>query len=155
MNNTSKQRQMLRVTWLNLLVGFVLMIIFIASTLTLSAGLRAERDSQTARTLEHFSESFLNETAHLRVAMALNKSNANLAMLAAGQYGDWQEMSDYAMRTIELLDVTQKSLSNVTRLIFVAPNVERAFSGGGTFARLKRSIFASDSQPSNLRWETH
>ena len=24
MNNTSKQRQMLRVTWLNLLVGFVL-----------------------------------------------------------------------------------------------------------------------------------
>lgn len=131
MNNTSKQRQMLRVTWLNLLVGFVLMIIFIASTLTLSAGLRAERDSQTARTLEHFSESFLNETAHLRDAMALNKSNANLAMLAAGQYGDWQEMSDYAMRTIELLDVTQKSLSNVTRLIFVAPNVGRAFSGGG------------------------
>ncbi len=131
MNNTSKQRQMLRVTWLNLLVGLVLMIVFIASTLTLSAGLRAERDSQTARTLAHFSESFLTETAHLRDVMALNKSNANLAMLTAGQYSDWQEMSDYAMQTIALLGVTQKSLSNVTRLIFIAPNVGRAFSGEG------------------------
>ena len=131
MNNTSKQRQMLRVTWLNLLAGFVLMIVFIASTLTLSASLRAERDSQTVRTLEHFSESFLAETAHLRDVMALDKSNANLAMLAAGQYGDWQEMSDYAMQTISLLAVTQKSLLNVTRLIFIAPNVNRAFSGEG------------------------
>ena len=131
MSSTSKQRQMLRVTWLNLLMGLVLMSVFIASTLALSANLRAERDSRTTRTLEHFSGSFLTETTHLRDVMTLNKSNTNLAMLAAGQYSDWQDMSDYAMQAISLLGVTQKSLSNVTRLIFVAPNVGRAFSGEG------------------------
>lgn len=131
MSNTSKQRQMLRITWLNLLVGFILMSVFTISTLTLSANLRAERNSRTVRTLEHFSTSFLNETTHLRDVMSLNKSNTNLAMLAAGQYDSWQDMSDYAMQAISLLGVTQKSLSNVTRLIFIAPNVGRAFSGEG------------------------
>ena len=131
MNNLSNQRQMLRVTWLNLLAGMVLMAVFTASTLALSANLRDERNSRTERALEHFSESFLGETTHLRDVMALNKSNANLAMLAAGQYSDWQEMSDYAMQAIALLNVTQKSLSNVTRMVFVAPNVNRAFSGEG------------------------
>ena len=131
MNNLSNQRQMLRVTWLNLLAGMVLMAVFTASTLALSANLRDERNSRTERALEHFSESFLGETTHLRDVMALNKSNPNLAMLAAGQYSDWQEMSDYAMQAIALLNVTQKSLSNVTRMVFVAPNVNRAFSGEG------------------------
>ena len=131
MSNPGKQRQMLRITWINMLLGVVLMIVFTASTLTLSGSLREERDERTARTLEHFSESFLSETTHLRDVMTLNKSNANFTMLTANNFADWSDMSDYAMQAISVLNITQKSLTNVIRLIFVSPSVGRAFSGDG------------------------
>ncbi len=157
MGNTSKQRQMLRITWLNLLLGLILMAVFIISTLGLSASLRHERENQSRLTLEHFSESFLAETTHLRDVLTLLKSNSNLNMLAASSSTAWNDMSNYALNAISLLSTTQQSLNNVNRLVFIAPHAERAFSSEGMLhlrylpsAEWINQLLAPEEKPEDL-----
>ncbi len=120
------------ILWLNLAVGFGLIIVFSVSTLTVSTRLNAESKARVQRTIAHFHDVFEQETSGLRDMVFLCKNNTAFISTVNSRSSEWNAISQYVTQTIHTLSIMQNAYDYVEGIYLYAPSVKRMIGAAGT-----------------------